>query len=328
MSDNKEHLILSYLQGELSPEARQEFESWRSESEENRRMVDQFQHIWQLTGNKKIDFQSQEEWRKLASSLHAAPEASVRKLNVQGKDWLKIAAAVLVVLLSSGIVYLTVFRVHEVRIQTADNNLHAVLPDGSEVWLNRNSRLTYDNNFDEDRFVNLEGEGFFDIKSDPARPFIIRTGDAQIKVAGTSFNVKAYARDIETEVLVVTGKVSLGTIDQSRSVILTPGVKGILTRNDHRLITERQGNENSLAWKNKQLVFKKTPLRKVVKVLRSYFRKDIQVTNEKLLPCRFTGSFNDPTLDEVVETLGIALDLEVNVEKGTYMLDGAGCEEN
>jgi ferric-dicitrate binding protein FerR (iron transport regulator) len=328
VSDNKEHLILSYLQGELSPEARQEFESWRSESEENRRMVDQFQHIWQLTGNKKIDFQSQEEWRKLASSLHAAPEASVRKLNVQGKDWLKIAAAVLVVLLSSGIVYLTIFRVHEVSIQTADNNLHAVLPDGSEVWLNRDSRLTYDNNFDEDRFVNLEGEGFFDIKSDPARPFIIRTVDAQIKVAGTSFNVKAYARDIQTEVLVVTGKVSLGTIDQSRSVILTPGVKGILTRNDHRLITERQENDNSLAWKNKLLVFKKTPLRKVVKVLRSYFRKDIQVTNEKLLPCRFTGSFSDPTLDEVVETLGIALDLEVNVTKGTYMLDGAGCEEN
>jgi transmembrane sensor len=330
MNDSKEHLIIPYLLDKLSPESRQEFESWRNESDENRRKTEHFQHIWKLTaGTSAIpDFRSGEEWKKLASTIAAQQETPVRKLNMAAAYWSKIAAAILLLILSSGIVYLTVLKDDRVNIQTTDNTFHTVLPDGSEIWLNKESSLTYDNDFTDNRFVDLQGEGFFDIKKDSAHPFIIQTEDAQVKVMGTSFNVKAYSTESETEVFVVTGKVSLATRDLSESIILTPGVTGILNGKDHRLINETQDDYNHLAWKNKQLVFKKTPLHKVVKALRSYFRKDIHVVNEMLLDCRFTGSFNDPTLDEVVETLSLALDLQVNIEQGVYRLDGTGCKEN
>jgi ferric-dicitrate binding protein FerR (iron transport regulator) len=75
-------------------------------------------------------------------------------------------------------------------------------------------------------------------------------------------------------------------------------------------------------------VFKKTPLGIVVRTLRSYFKKDIRVKNETLLSCRFTGSFNNPTLEEVIEILDLALDLEVDRQQDTYTLDGVGCKEH
>jgi ferric-dicitrate binding protein FerR (iron transport regulator) len=330
MNDSKEHLIIPYLLDKLSPETRKEFESWRNESDENRRKADDFQHIWKLTAGSQTapDFASEEEWKKLASSIAAQPEAPVRKLNVPAPYWLKIAAAILLLLLSSGVVYLTVVKDDRVNIQTTDNIFHTVLPDGSEIWLNKGSSLTYGSDFTNNRFVDLRGEGFFDIKRDAAHPFIIHTEDAQVKVMGTSFNVKAYDTESETEVFVLTGKVSLATGDLSENIILTPGVTGILNRKDHRLISETQEDHNSLGWKNKQLAFKKTPLRKVVKALRSYFRKDIQVANEALLDCRITAYFTDQPLDEVLEVLSLALDMQIKIEQGVYILDGAGCKEN
>jgi ferric-dicitrate binding protein FerR (iron transport regulator) len=115
--------------------------------------------------------------------------------------------------------------------------------------------------------------------------------------------------------------------DQSDQIMLTPGITGIFNRNDQTFVTQTGEDSNSMAWKNKQLVFKKTPMRKVIRALRSYFQKDIDVTNEKILDCRFTGSFNDPTLEEVVETLSLALGLEMTLNQNVYMLDGSGCEE-
>jgi ferric-dicitrate binding protein FerR (iron transport regulator) len=329
MSENKEHLILQYLQGKIEPAEKQAFESWRNESEENRRMVDELQRIWQLTNSNEIttDFQSEEEWRKL-NSLLDRQETPVRRLDRSVMHWSKIAAAILLVILSSFILYLTFFKADQVVLQTAGNILHNVLPDGSEVWLNTESRLTYDEDFDENRLVKLEGEAFFNVKRNPEKPFVIRSEDAQVGVLGTSFNVKAYKNEIQTEVFVVTGKVRLGINDQEKYIILTPGTTGILTKKGHRLITEPQGDANILAWKNKRLVFKKTPLGTVVRILRSYFKRDIRVKNEALLSCRFTGSFNDPTLEEVIEILHLALDLGVDRQQETYLLDGVGCKED
>ena len=328
MPASKDHLMLPYLEGNLTAADKAAFESWRNESDENRRTVAEFQNIWQLTKSKETprDFQSDQEWQKFESSLIAAKETPVRQLKPARLDWLKIAAAISLILVSSSIVYLTVFKVDELVIQTSANTLHKTLPDGSEVWLNEASRLTYREDFADDRSLQLQGEAFFDVKKNSDKPFVIQTENAVVKVLGTSFNVKAYPNEIQTEVLVVSGKVSFGAIDKGKVVTLTPGALGILRKSDDRLMTESDHDSNSLAWKDKELVFKKTPLAAVLKTLHTYFKTDIRAGNESLLHCRFTGSFKNPTLEEVFESLGLAMDIEITQQQDSYVLNGAGCK--
>ena len=100
----------------------------------------------------------------------------------------------------------------------------ALLPDSSQVWLNANTKLKYQKNFRQNRFIMLEeGEAFFEVKPDKAHPFIIQTlHGVKTEVLGTSFNVKAYQSLKEVEVTIQTGKVSV-TQDQDKPTKLTPG---------------------------------------------------------------------------------------------------------
>jgi transmembrane sensor len=330
MKEDREHLILRYLQGNLSEEEQRAFELWQNESDENRKMVADFHQIWQTTIDKEhpTDFQSEQEWQKLAASLFAKEKSPVRKLNLFQEPWLKIAATVLLICLCAFIVYLNFFKADSHLIQTAESIRHTVLPDGSDVWLNAESQLTYNSDFAKNRLVKLEGEAFFDVKKDAERPFTIHTNDAQVMVLGTSFNVRAYGREILTEVFVLTGKVSVKPKDDGKNIILTPGSTGVLSRSDHTLAVNTEEDPNRLAWKNKELVFKKAPLRTVVKTLSSYFKKDFRIQNKELSQCRFTGSFKDPSLDEVLESLSIALDLKMDRQEDAYVFDGPGCKMN
>ena len=100
---------------------------------------------------------------------------------------------------------------------------------------------------------------------------------------------------------------------------------GVLNKTNHTLVTGSEEHLNITAWKNKELVFQKTPLREVLESVRSYFKTDIEVKNEAVLNCRFTSSFKEPTLPEVMEAISLALNLKVDKHSNTYVLEGEGC---
>jgi transmembrane sensor len=330
MGKNKEHLIVPFLQGKLSPEELKEFELWRDQADSNKTMVEDCQKVWRLVDGGKMhaDIEPAAQWQKITSAIEHEPDIAPVNSRTPQTAWLRYAASLLLVLMSSAALFLVVTDNAPVVVQTADNIINVRLPDGSELWLNRNSSVTYNEDFEDERTLSLTGEGFFDVRTNPVRPFIIKASSVAIEVLGTSFNVNAYDSSAETEVFVVSGTVSVETIDRTQKIILKPGSTGILNVDDNTLVTDEKENLNSLAWRNKQLVFKKTPLLKVLKALRSYFGKDIHLANPQLGQCRFTGSFDDPNLEQVFETLRIALDLDIKVKDDGYTLDGNGCDEN
>jgi ferric-dicitrate binding protein FerR (iron transport regulator) len=124
---------------------------------------------------------------------------------------------------------------------------------------------------------------------------------------------------------VVTGKVNFLSTELNESVVLTPGLNGLLNTKDRTISISAEPALNITAWKDKALVFRKSPLRQVVKDLENYFKVDIVVKNESLLDCRFTGTFNDATVEDIIAALGVALDLEVDQDANRYFLDGTGC---
>jgi transmembrane sensor len=327
MTDQQEQWILSYLQDKLPPEERKAFDVWQNESEENRNMVAHFKAIWKLTelNRKAIDFQGDDEWKKLSSSVYSSQPPIMERSSPFSQPWMRIAASVIFILLCGGAAYYTFFRDRQVVVEAQDTERQLRLNDGSVVLLSEGSRLLYnEKTFSKSRELTLYGEAFFNVTPNPQNPFTIKTARAQVKVLGTAFNVRAYKNEPSTTVSVLNGVVAFVGNDLSNEIVLARGDVGILDQ--HGQLAVSANDDETVIWEHKKLQFKKAPLSKLLMVLRSYFNMQIELKNSKLENCRFTGSFANPTFEEVVETLQLALELEVKVENNKYFVDGAGCE--
>lgn len=320
--EQPDHLILRFLSGTATVAELHELEAWTTASNENKSKLLAFQKIWNERDLLSMpDFNSEAEWLKLKGRMNEERD-NVRSLFGSGYMF-KIAASLLLVALVSVFVYVTWFRSTTIVEQTAETIRQITLPDGSSVWLNRHSEISYASDFIEDRNTTLTGEAFFEVAPDPERPFVISTGEAIVKVLGTSFNVRAYKNETEQEVFVATGKVNVTAA--KGSVDLVPGDLAILHKNNLALTSVHLEDENALAWKNRKLVFNKTNLEEVANILEHYFEISIVIKNPVLEKCRFTSSFNDPTLDEVIEAISLSLNLNVVHQNDDYTWDGEGC---
>jgi transmembrane sensor len=324
MTEEQEHRILSYLEKKMSAEERQAFDVWQNESEENRKAVAHYESLWKLTDSheKSINFQSDKEWEKLRDQISREEFTASRS----PQWWLKAAASVIFVMLFGAIAYYSFLQDTQTIVETSAKARQLQLADGSEVWLNKDSRLIYSqSDFNDERNVTLEGEAFFKVTPNPSKPFIINTSRSQVKVLGTSFNVRAYEIERETQVSVLTGKVAFSRKDdESRQITLVPGQTGLV--NDQGKLHLSNESDNIVSSTGQKIEFRKTPLKKVVHVLWTRFHADVVLKNQQLENCSFTGSFTNPTVDEIMETLQLAFNLKVTREDGQYVLDGSGCE--
>ncbi|WP_338813781.1 FecR family protein [Bernardetia sp. Wsw4-3y2] len=223
-----------------------------------------------------------------------------------------------------------------------------VLPDGSKIWLNKNATVSYSNDFGtfettQKRNLKLEGEAFFDIARDEKHPFMIDIeGKAEVEVLGTSFNINPSNEKIE--VTVASGKVSFknnsvfknDNTDSSEqtSILLTKGEKGILyekTKNHPDSLPtlvrfERNDDVNYLAWLNHRLVFENMQMQEVVNKVENYYNIRLKLENPSLKECRFTGTFDQTPLNDVLETLSFGANLQIKKsDSTTYLLSGSGC---
>ncbi len=198
--------------------------------------------------------------------------------------FMKIAAAALI-LLSLGIVSVYVgSRNKKIIIATTDDqkNLEVTLPDGSNVFLNRNTELSYRANLGKSqRNVSLSGEAFFEITSNAEKPFKVDAGKARIKVVGTSFNIITNNPDSAVEVYVETGKVILSDINGTRNIMLDPGYVGTMD-------TELSGktlndNPNYMSWKTGVLVYNGQKLDVVFMDLKRIYNMDIVADDPEIL---------------------------------------------
>jgi len=209
-------------------------------------------------------------------------------------------------------------------LMTKQSSQEFELPDGSSVWLNANSRLTYGEDFLQKRAVQFSGEGFFNITHDPSRPFSIETESTATQVLGTSFNLRSYAKEDSVELIVIEGKVSFLPA-KADEVIISSQHKAVYSRTDQKTVESTVQDLNSIAWKTRLLDFVDAPMNKVLEDLQRYNGVPISVENEDVLTCHFSGSFENKTLEEILATLAFSLNLEYKKNSNGYYLSGKGC---
>lgn len=197
----------------------------------NRCSAEELNRFFMLINNSKDDRNILELMSASWDDIEAIPETGLLpnflpKENIQIElprtkktrynfRWVTTAAAVL--LLMTGLFFFRSIRqnaldpVHQLASITLDSERkQLVLPDGTKVWLNPNSKLKYPEQFTgETRLLSLDGEAFFEVAHDAAHPFIVQSGKVSTKVLGTSFNISAYPQDAEINVTLVTGKVTV-----------------------------------------------------------------------------------------------------------------------
>jgi ferric-dicitrate binding protein FerR (iron transport regulator) len=208
------------------------------------------------------------------------------------------------------------------------------LPDGTQVWLNADSKLTYDQNFSgSTREVNLTGEAFFDVahatslKTGERLPFIIHTDAVDIKVLGTAFNVRSYPAEKTTETALIRGSVEV-TLHRSpdKKIVLKPDEK-LIVKNDEATVIGAPKQQDSSTdepvmtlsklhpykgdssshyetmWVKNKLAFENETLEQMMPEIERWFNATVTIKNEELKRLHFTGDFDNKSLAEVMEAL-------------------------
>lgn len=197
------------------------------------------------------------------------------------------------------------------------------LPDGTQVWLNACSRLTYSQGFGiNNRHLKLEGEGYFEVSHNEELPFTIHTQEVDVTVLGTQFNFKNYTDDSEASVSLLEGKVKLSNhLRQEETLYLQPNEKMTLNKLTGEMTTTQTQVQNSKMWTQDELFFDEELLADIAKKLMRNFDVKIQVA-DSLRNRRFYGSFKitGNTIEEVLETIASTDRMRYKKEKGIYIL--------
>ncbi|HVU58689.1 MAG TPA: FecR domain-containing protein [Puia sp.] len=205
------------------------------------------------------------------------------------------------------------------------------LPDGTQVWLNSGSNISYDNDFGvTTRQVRLTGEAFFDVVKDNARPFVIHTATVDVKVLGTAFNVRSYPEEKVTETSLIRGAVEVTLkANADKKIFLKPNEKLIvsndstLVQNDsiqipdvkkkpavmtltqvHHLNKDTEASE--VLWTKNKLVFDGETLGEVALKLERWYGVKVIIQGDELKNIEYSGVFDDDNLTEVLYALQLS----------------------
>jgi ferric-dicitrate binding protein FerR (iron transport regulator) len=196
------------------------------------------------------------------------------------------------------------------------------LEDGSVVWLNAQSKLTYPVSFQTNsREVSLDGEAYFEIFRDTERPFTVGTGQIKTRVHGTTFNIKAYQTDPAVSVTVLTGKVEVSSAESAIQIVRNQQVK-YMNGNIYKEVDIDAVAQ--IAWRNGKLQLRNTPLSDVIKTLERNY--PVRITyNASLSDCLVHADFDAETpLENVMEMLAVSLRGKVSkLGNLQYHLDGS-----
>lgn len=187
------------------------------------------------------------------------------------------------------------------------------LADGTVVWLNSASRITFDEDYNiNERVVNLDGEAFFDVAKNPGKKFIVKCNGMEVEALGTEFNVKAYPGDSIITTTLAMGKVKVTY--KKQSLTLLP--KDVATFSLKRHTIQASKVEDIAVadyWRSGQLVFDGEPLASIAQTIERMYNVKVNLKSEQLKNIRFTGTIQNNSLTNIIHIIGLSYPLTYTV---------------
>jgi ferric-dicitrate binding protein FerR (iron transport regulator) len=194
---------------------------------------------------------------------------------------------------------------------------HFFLPDGTEVWLNAASTLKFPSVFTGNaRMVELDGEAYFEVFQNKEKPFLAKTGRCDVAALGTAFNLCAYSEDNQIAATLAEGKIEVTTKEgKQERFILDPNEQLNLEKDISKISKTKVNVCDVIAWKDGKLIFNETPFQEVVLKLGRWFNTDIKLVDQSLAKYRYTATFTNEDLSQVLELLELSAPIEFTSTK-------------
>lgn len=251
-----------------------------------------------------------------SNSIYSTP----RILNFQFKKWMRVAAMLFLPLLTAAGMYFYMYKAESsnARLVIAverGQKANITLPDGSKVWLNSQSKLTYSPNFNiNKRELELNGEAYFEVAHNPDKPFIVRSNDIAVEALGTAFGVKAYNEDNLISSILMRGKVRVTTPDGES--ILMPNDRIMYDKTSHKKALSTVTNATDFTgWIHNELRFENESLGEIAKTLQRIYNVEIIYSSEKIRNQRYTGTLNNNSLESVLNIITLTSPISFEIDK-------------
>ncbi|WP_298647841.1 FecR domain-containing protein [uncultured Proteiniphilum sp.] len=312
-------LLSKEIGGNISKKERTELQQTLTEDRRMKEIYDEI-HIFmqerESRNDMDIDAKLDEVWDKIGGMSEVQYRTSPSRKHII-PVWGRIAvtAAILVGLgWLAYYYYLPGEDLYSQVMDSGDENLYAVLDDGTQVWLNKHSRIAYNDRFGEKhRKIRLTGKAFFDVAYRPGVPLTVTARDVDVMVKGTAFNIDAVSPDIEVALIRGLVAVKDNRKKNTKEILLQPNQK-IVVRDGHILSSDSsyvvrdlvQENDTIIPetqWLKGSLVFQKQRFSDLVKLMEERYRVTIKIKNAALAEQRFTGSIKSETLQQMLDAL-------------------------
>ena len=368
-----DNLILAFFQGEMLPEEKVELENWLASNNKNKAEFKRLHAIWKAASihnfeNKEIQAAFERvSLHTLSQRKNGNKPGAMRpsyRFMLNSRRWAAIFIGIVV--LSSVFFYFT-SKIKQLQDNLQATNIISVplgakskitLPDGTEVWLNAGSKLTYNMGFGQKtREVSLTGEGYFKVAKQKEKPFIVHTVKANIKALGTEFNVKAYPDEDFIETILVEGSVVVNQVNNDKKtgkaydkqpLILKPGQKariskGIETSETKVLVPktdavskpaieaikpespqgitlQRSDTQVETSWKDERWIITGETMDDLSVLLARRFNVSIALTSGSLLKYKFSGTIQNETLEQVFKIMSLTIPITYSIDKGNVTI--------
>lgn len=345
-----DELTVKFLQGNITPAEDELLNSWLNENTKNQSEFNSYKEVWEFSS--RLGLMNKIDVAKARKKVKKAiPE--FRKSQSILFYWQRVAAIIILPLAIAALIFLQLFkqRITDSITQQEVTASYGVrtqlnLPDGTNVWLNSGSKITFPSKFIENkREVFLEGEAFFNVAGDAIRPFYVSLGEVSVKAAGTSFNIAAYKEDNTFEATLISGKAMMVKISEEKADVvlyhIEPKQHAVYNKSERRItvyndafppVSTKPDIGSSLqlppeleslkgeitdnkytSWIEGKLIFRNDPMDEVVKRLERWYNVEIQLNDTILYDYRYTATFINETLEQVLSLLKLSAPIQYTI---------------
>jgi len=334
----RKQLLIKFIEGKAALEEQEQVLAWINKEEENRKYFLGLKNLYVISSLPSEVADKKEFFRFKKVFLKGSERNNSFHFSL-----LRIAASFLLI----GAIALNFYQYfsgREEKSNTLYNSLKTrkmntlsfytnkgvkgvvTLPDSSVVWLNSDTRLTYPEKFTgKFREVEISGEGYFEVKSNPDTAMIVTTCKGlKIEVLGTKFLIRSYEEDNEAQATLFSGSIKLtspkGRYSKDYVKKLKPLESVIIDNNVSIRVIQKADTLKSIAWKNGKLIFEETPIEEVLKKLERWHGTEFIVKDKSIMSCKITAQFQSESIVQIMEVIKYCSPIDYKIKDKQIIL--------